>query len=158
LADLTTYLPCDILHKVDIASMAHSLECRQPFLDYRVVEWAAGLPIEHKFRRGRGKQILQRTFASLLPADVWRRAKMGFGVPLDHWFRNELRDMTHDVLLDRTSRERGFFCPETVARLLEEHEQHRFDHAYRLWALLVFELWMRQWSTASPSPTIRCSR
>ena len=154
LADLTTYLPCDILHKVDIASMAHSLECRQPFLDYRVVEWAASLPIGHKFRWGRGKQILKRAFGRLLPGEIWRRPKMGFGVPLDDWFRHELRDLTHDVLLDKTARERGFFRPEFVTQLIAEHEQRQFDHAYRLWALLVFELWLRRWCDGGPSPTM----
>jgi asparagine synthase (glutamine-hydrolysing) len=145
LADLTTYLPCDILSKVDIASMAHSLEVRQPFLDHRVVEYAASLPIALKFRRGRGKWLLRQAFGHLLPAEIWNRPKMGFGVPLDHWFRHELRDMAHDVLLDQTARDRGFFQHEFVAQLLQDHEAQRFDHAYRLWSLLVLELWLRRW-------------
>ena len=70
---------------------------------------------------------------------------MGFGVPLDHWFRHELRDMAHDVLLDQTARDRGFFQHEFVAQLLQDHEAQRFDHAYRLWSLLVLELWLRRW-------------
>ena len=87
LTDLVTYLPCDLLTKVDIASMAHGLECRPPFLDHRVVELAARMPLARKFRRGRGKRILLETFADLLPREIRRRPKMGFGVPLDHWFR-----------------------------------------------------------------------
>ena len=75
--------------KVDIASMAHGLECRQPFLDYRVVELAARMPVGLKFRRGRGKRILREAFADLLPRPIRRRRKMGFGVPLDHWFRHD---------------------------------------------------------------------
>ncbi len=145
LADLRTYLPCDLMTKVDVASMAHSLECRQPFLDYRLVEWAARLPLRHKFRRGRGKRILQRTFHDLLPPDIWQRRKMGFGVPLDHWFRGELRELTHDTLLSESARSRMYFRFESVARLVKEHEQGVFDHAYRLWALLFFEMWMRTW-------------
>ena len=94
LADLVTYLPCDLMTKVDIASMAHSLECRQPFLDYRLVELAASFPAAWKFRRGQGKRILRRAFGDLLPNEIWTRRKMGFGVPLDHWFRNELRPLT----------------------------------------------------------------
>ena len=94
-----TYLPCDLMTKVDIASMAHALECRQPFLDYRVVEFAASLPVAWKYRRGHGKRILRRAFGDLLPQDIWTRRKMGFGVPLEHWFRDELRPLTHDVLL-----------------------------------------------------------
>jgi asparagine synthase (glutamine-hydrolysing) len=154
LADLLTYLPGDILCKVDIASMAHSLECRAPFLDYRVVEFAAALPIACKFRRGQGKQLLRDTFGPLLPREIWSRPKMGFGVPLDHWFRKELRDLTHDVLLGPTARARPYFRPEYVAQLVGEHEQRKYDHAYRLWALLVLELWMRQWCDNGPSSTI----
>lgn len=153
-ADLLTYLPCDILCKVDIASMAHSLECRQPLLDYRVVEFAMSLPARYKFRRGRGKRLLRRAFGELLPRDIWDRPKMGFGVPLDHWFRREMRELTHDVLLGPTARQRGLFRGEYVAKLVEEHEQRRFDHAYRLWALLVFELWMQRWCDQAPSSTI----
>jgi asparagine synthase (glutamine-hydrolysing) len=145
LADLLTYLPCDLMTKVDIASMAHGLECRQPFLDHRVVELAARMPIELKFARGRGKRILIRTFSDLLPPVVQRRGKMGFGVPLDHWFRHELRDFAQDVLLDSRTRGRGFFQDQAVARMLEDHENDRLDHSNRLWALLVLELWQRQW-------------
>lgn len=145
LADLTTYLPCDLMTKVDIASMAHSLEVRQPFLDYRLVEFAASLPSALKFRRGRGKRLLKRAFGDLLPAQIWTRPKMGFGVPVDHWFRDELRDMTRDVLLDQTARQRGIFRPEAVEQLIDEHQSRKFDHAYRLWALLFLELWQREW-------------
>lgn len=145
LADLQTYLPCDLMTKVDIASMAHSLECRQPFLDVRCVELAASLPMQWKLRRGRGKRILRRAFGDLLPAEIWTRRKMGFGVPLDHWFRHELRAMAHDVLLDQTARGRGLFREESVAEMIRQHESSEFDHAYRLWALLFLELWMREW-------------
>jgi asparagine synthase (glutamine-hydrolysing) len=145
LADLQTYLPCDLMTKVDIASMAHALECRQPFLDYRLVELAASFPVAWKYRRGRGKRMLRRAFGDLLPAAIWNRGKMGFGVPLDHWFRHELKPMTHDLLLGDTARRRGLFRPRVVAELVRQHEQSEFDHAQRLWALLVLELWMRQW-------------
>jgi asparagine synthase (glutamine-hydrolysing) len=145
LADLVTYLPCDLMTKVDIASMAHGLECRQPFLDYRVVEMAARMPRRLKFRRGRGKLILRETFADLLPESIQRRPKMGFGVPLDHWFRHELREFTRDVLLDKRTLDRGYFRPESVSGLWDEHQQGRFNHGYRLWSLLILELWQREW-------------
>jgi len=145
LADLVTYLPCDLMTKVDVASMAHGLECRQPFLDHRVVELALRMPAELKFRRGRGKRILIETFADLLPKEIRRRPKMGFGVPLDHWFRHELKDFSRDVLLDSRTLERGYFRREAVVQLLDDHQSARFDHAYRLWSLLVLELWQRQW-------------
>lgn len=145
LADLTTYLPCDLMTKVDIASMAHGLEVRQPFLDYRVVEFAASLPSSLKFRRGRGKLLLRRTFGHLLPKAIWNRRKMGFGVPLDHWFRNELRELTHDTLLDDSSQIGKWFRRDTIEQLVAEHESRQYDHAYRLWSLLVLELWLREW-------------
>ena len=144
-ADLVTYLPCDLMTKVDMASMAHGLECRQPFLDHRLVETAMALPTSAKYRRGRGKRILREAFGDLLPQSIWRRSKMGFGVPLDHWFRNELREMTRDVLLDARTASRGLFQTSSIERLINEHEQRRYDHHARLWALLVFELWFREW-------------
>lgn len=147
LADLITYLPCDLLTKVDMASMAHSLECRQPFLDHRVVELAASLPIGYKYRRGRGKRILRKAFGHLLPREIWNRPKMGFGVPLAHWFRNELKPLTHDLLLADAAKSREFFRGETVARLVSEHESRSRDHSHRLWALLVFELWLKEWAS-----------
>jgi len=149
LADLVTYLPCDLMTKVDIASMAHGLECRQPFLDHRVVELAAGMPIDLKMHGLKGKRILLETFDRLIPAAVKRRPKMGFGVPLDHWFRHELRDLTHDVLLDKRAQSRGYFQPAAVRQLVEEHAAGKFDHSYRLWSLLFFELWHRQWIDGS---------
>ena len=145
LADLVTYLPCDLMTKVDVASMAHGLECRQPFLDHRVVELAARMPRKLKFRYGRGKRILLETFADLLPGPIRRRPKMGFGVPLDQWFRNELKDFARQILLDRQTLDRGYFRREVVTGMLDDHQQGRFDHSARLWALLVLELWQRQW-------------
>jgi asparagine synthase (glutamine-hydrolysing) len=144
LVDLNTYLPCDLMTKVDIASMAHGLECRQPFLDYRLVEFAAALPLQLKYRFGSGKRLLRRAFGDLLPREIWRRPKMGFGVPLEHWFRHELKPLAHDLLLDDSALCAGFFRTEQVAQLLNEHEQGRFNHAYRLWSLLFFEAWRRK--------------
>jgi asparagine synthase (glutamine-hydrolysing) len=144
-ADLQTYLPCDLMTKVDISSMAHSLECRQPFLDHRVVELANAIPTRMKYRRGRGKRILRAAFNDLLPDDIFRRKKMGFGVPLDYWFRHELKDMAHDVLLSQRAADRGYFRSEAVRDLLEEHCLKNRDHADQLWALLMLELWHREW-------------
>jgi len=145
LTDLVTYLPCDLMTKVDIASMAHSLECRAPLLDYRVVEFAASLPSRLKYRRGKGKWILREAFGHLLPREVFTRPKMGFSVPLDHWFRGELRELTRDTLLSDSARCRQFFRPEAVAKLVSEHEQRYFDHSARLWALVMLETWLREW-------------
>lgn len=150
LADMTTYLPCDLLVKVDIASMAHGLECRQPFLDHRLVEWAAALPVRYKQRLGRGKRILREAFDDLLPAEIQRRPKMGFGIPLDRWLRGELRDFTRQVLLDPIAIGRGYFRADAVIRLLDEHQSGRISHGHRIWALLILELWHRQWVDAAP--------
>ena len=111
----------------------------------RLVELAARMPIELKYRRGIGKRILLETFSDIIPATIARRKKMGFGVPLDAWFRGPLVEMSNSVLLDRKSLDRGFFRPETIRGLLEDHQQGRFDHSYRLWSLLVLELWLRRW-------------
>ena len=144
-ADVLTYLPCDILNKVDIASMAYSLEVRCPILDHQVVELAARMPIDWKMQRGRGKQIFIETFSDLLPPAIQNRSKMGFGVPLDHWFRGELAPMLKEVLLDPVSLNRGIFRPAAVEQLVNEHGSAKWDHSYRLWALLVLELWQQHY-------------
>lgn len=151
-ADVLTYLPCDILTKVDIASMAYSLECRSPFLDHEVMELAARMPIELKLRGKQGKQILLDTFADLLPPSIQRRGKMGFGVPLPNWFRGELQPFLRDVLFDSRTLSRGFFEPSVVQRLFDEHVQGKTDHAHRLWALLCLELWQRMFLDAAEPP------
>jgi len=144
-ADLLTYLPGDLLCKVDMASMAHGLECRSPFLDHRVVELAASLPARRKLRLrgGRSKVVLKEAFADLIPPAVRGRAKMGFGVPLDRWFRGPLGAELRAVLLDPVALGRGLFRPGSVAALLDAHAQGRQDNAYKLWALLMLELWFR---------------
>lgn len=146
LTDLMTYLPCDLMTKVDIASMAHGLECRQPFLDYRLVEWAASLPSSLKFRRGRGKYLLRRAFGELLPRQIWNRRKMGFGVPLGTWFQNELRPLAEQRLMGTDARCHHFFRPDTLRRLLDEHLSGKVNHCYRLWNLLILESWLRRWN------------
>lgn len=145
LADLVTYLPCDLMTKVDIASMAHSLECRQPLLDYRLVEFAAGLPSRLKFRSGGGKWLLRRAFDRLLPRQIWTRKKMGFGVPLGSWFQRELRPLTEDRLLGHDARCHQFFRPESIRLLIDQHMSGRINHCYRLWNLLILESWLRRW-------------
>jgi asparagine synthase (glutamine-hydrolysing) len=146
LADLVTYLPCDLMTKVDIASMAHGLECRQPFLDFRLVEFAASLPASLKFRFGRGKYLLRRTFDRLLPRQIWSRKKMGFGVPLGDWFKNELRGLTHERLLSNESRCHQFLKPDAIETLVDQHLTGRVNHSYRLWNLLILESWLRRFT------------
>ncbi len=128
-----------------MASMAHSLECRGPFLDHRVVELAVSLPARRKLRLrgGRSKVVLKQAFADLIPPSIRTRPKMGFGVPIDRWFRGELKDELRAVLLDPVALNRGLFRPEAVAALINDHVDRKRDHAYKLWALLMLELWFR---------------
>lgn len=144
--DILTYLPCDLCTKVDIASMAHGLEVRQPFLDYRLVEFAASLPVSLKFRGNRGKLILQDAFGSKLPKSIFTRQKMGFGIPIAGWFRKELKPLVHDTLLASDARIAPYFRPEVVAELCQAHESSQQNHGYRLWNLLILEKWLRRWT------------
>ncbi len=144
LTDLITYLPDDLMCKTDIASMGHALECRAPMLDYRVVEHAIRMPISMKIHGSTGKWILRETFKDLFPPELLRRGKMGFGVPLDHWFRDELAEYVREILLDPQTLGRGYFEPDSMRRLLHEHQTSQFDHAGRLWSLLFLELWFRK--------------
>jgi asparagine synthase (glutamine-hydrolysing) len=145
-ADILTYLPGDLLVKVDLASMAHSLECRGPFLDHRVVELAVAMPVSQKIqlRSGRSKIVLKRAFADLLPPAIKNRPKMGFGVPISRWFREELRGEIQEVLLDPVCLGRGLFRSEAIEKLVDEHIDGEREHSYRLWALLMLELWFRR--------------
>ena len=145
-ADILSYLPCDLCTKVDIASMAHGLEVRQPLLDHRVVEFAASLPVHLKFRGKRGKLILQDAFGALIPKSIFTRKKMGFGIPIASWFRDELKPMVHDTLLSEDARITPFFRRESVAELVRAHENSEQNHGYRLWNLLILEKWLRKWT------------
>jgi asparagine synthase (glutamine-hydrolysing) len=146
--DTTTYLPGDLLVKVDIASMAVGLEGRSPFLDHPLVEFAARLPSPLKLTGGRGKRVLRRAVADLLPPEILRRKKMGFGVPISSWFRGELRELAADVLLSASAAQRGWFRPEAVRALWDEHQSGRRERGYQLWALLCLELWGRRFLDA----------
>jgi asparagine synthase (glutamine-hydrolysing) len=151
--DVNTYLPGDLLAKVDISTMANSLEARSPFLDHHLLEWAARLPTRLKVGRHSTKYLLKRAVAPWLPADIIDRPKMGFGVPLATWLRGELRDLAWDVLTDDTARARGLFRPEAVTGLLTRHADGR-DESRRLWALIQFELWHRRFlDPADPAGT-----
>jgi asparagine synthase (glutamine-hydrolysing) len=144
-ADFHTYLPDDLMVKVDVASMAHGLETRSPLLDHVLLEWAARIPSEVKMAGGRTKALFKRAMAPYLPAQILRRKKMGFGCPIDQWLRRELKGLAYDTLLAPRARERGLMRPDYVERLLDEHCAHRANHHTRLWALLMLELWFRTW-------------
>jgi len=148
--DVATYLPDDLLVKVDIATMAHGLEGRSPFLDHDVMEFCASLPPDLKIRRRETKYLLKRAVRDLLPAAVIERPKQGFGVPIDRWLRGALRDTVHDVLLDARTLRRDYFREPTVRRLLDEHGRGIRNWHSELWSLLVLELWHRMFVDRRP--------
>jgi asparagine synthase (glutamine-hydrolysing) len=142
--DVMSYLPYDLLVKVDITSMANSLEARSPFLDHEVMEFAAALPVEIKVRNRQLKYLLKRAFADLLPPENVNRRKMGFGVPVGQWFRGPLRELLRDALLSGQSLKRGYFREVEIRRLVDLHLESRADHSFQLWNLLMLELWQRE--------------
>ena len=146
--DVETYLPEDILTKVDRMSMAHSIEARVPLLDNAVIDFASSLPAELKIRQGRRKHVLKEVAARYLPGELIDRRKQGFGVPLDVWFRGNLRELFADTLLSARSLQRGYFQAPFVRGLIREHLSARRDHTFRLWQLVVFERWLQQYVDA----------
>lgn len=140
-ADVESYLPDDLLVKVDLATMAYGLEARSPFLDHVVMEHAARLPVDLKLRGSQKKFLLKRIARGLLPDEVIDRPKMGFGVPLARWLRGPLRELVHDVLLGSRMRDRGYFRMDEVQRLVSGHDSGRLNAQYQIWNLLVLELW-----------------
>jgi len=150
-SDLNTYLPLDILTKVDRMSMAHSIEARVPLLDHKVVEFAATIPPELQLHRGVTKHIFKRAMRGLLPESITARPKQGFAVPLARWFRGRLGAVLRDLLLSETSRRRGILDPRYIERLIGWHENGQ-DLYLKLWTLMSFELWCRRFLDARPAP------
>ncbi|MBN1864988.1 MAG: asparagine synthase (glutamine-hydrolyzing) [Victivallales bacterium] len=142
--DLLTYLPGDILAKIDIASMANSLELRSPFMDHRVVEFAASLPLNFKQSRGNRKHILIESFRHDIPQKLRERGKMGFGVPIARWLRNEWKDIARERLLDGIAVKSNLFNRSTIEKMLDNHCNSKCDNSYPLWSLLVLNLWLEQ--------------
>ena len=143
-ADVNLYLADDLLVKMDRATMAHSLEARSPFLDHVVMELAASLPVSFKQAWGQKKRILKSSLRGRIPDTLLDRPKMGFSVPIAKWFRTDLREMAHDVLLSPRASERGYFDGTEIARLLYDHSVNKVDHGPSLWNLLMLELWHRE--------------
>ena len=141
--DLHTYLIGDINTKVDRASMAHSLEVREPLMDHPLVEWLATLPSHLKMRGSESKYLLKKSMEPLLPPDIMYRPKMGFAVPLSRWFRGPLRQRVRDTLLKGQIAESGWFNPEVIKKIVEQHESGLGDHSTPIWTLLMFDAFMR---------------
>ncbi len=151
-ADVKTWLPDDLLMKMDRMSMATSLEARVPFLDHRLVDFAFTLPGAWKWQGGRGKHILRDAFGDALPASVTRRAKAGFPVPIARWFREDLKDFVADTLLGDSVGRRGVLNPVEVRRMVEAHAAGRRDYRREIWTLLNLELWYRIFIDAAEAP------
>jgi asparagine synthase (glutamine-hydrolysing) len=141
--DVNTYLPGDLLVKMDIATMAHSLEVRSPFLDHELMEFAARLPGHWKVSGKTTKKVLKDALRPWLPDHLIERPKRGFGVPIAEWLAGPLSELPREVLLDDRARARGFFRASEIERLIAEHVRREQDHSHRLWALIQLELWMQ---------------
>jgi asparagine synthase (glutamine-hydrolysing) len=148
--DLKTYLVGDINTKVDRASMAHSLEVREPLMDHQLVEWLAGLPPSFKLRSGEGKYLLKKALDPYLPREILYRPKMGFAVPLAAWFRGPLRQTVADAVLGPILADTGWFNTSYLRRMLDDHQSGRSDYSAPLWTLMMFEAFMRNTMAAEP--------
>ena len=154
--DLKTYLVGDINTKVDRASMANSLEVREPLMDHPLVEWLATLPRDLKIRNGEGKYLLKKAMEPRLPHALLYRPKMGFAVPLASWFRGPLRDRVKDALLGERLLGTGWFDRAALARLIDTHARGVRDQSAPLWTLLMLEAFLvRPACPASPRPSLR---
>lgn len=147
--DTKTYLPADILTKVDRLSMATSLEARCPILDHEFVEWVTSLPLKYKFRNGTRKYMFKKLAERVgIPPELLHRKKTGFSMPLVHWMRHELRDSLLGMLTEARTLQRGYFKPAAVRTVFDEHVRGRRNHTGALWLMLVFELWHRNFLEA----------
>jgi asparagine synthase (glutamine-hydrolysing) len=141
--DYKTWLVGDINTKVDRASMAHSLEVREPLMDHQLIEWLATLPSDLKIRSGEGKYVFKKAFEPLLPNDVLYRPKMGFSVPLASWLRGPLAQRMRESVLSTRMLDSGFFNAGTLQTLISQHLSRQNDHSDALWMLLMFDAFLK---------------
>ncbi|MBI4981599.1 MAG: hypothetical protein HZC15_00390 [Candidatus Omnitrophica bacterium] len=142
--DTKTYLPDDCLCKVDMMSMKNSLEVRVPFLDHKVVEFVSSIPLEFKLKGRISKYVLKKTLKGVLPQQILKQRKLGFTIPLNSWFRSQLKNNAKEILLANDSNSRSFFSMPFVEWMLKEHFENRQDFGAQIFALLVFKLWLRK--------------
>jgi asparagine synthase (glutamine-hydrolysing) len=147
--DLNVYLPYDLLAKIDIASMAVGLEARAPMVDHKFVEFVARLPTRFKRSGLSTKVIFRKAMKDILPKSILNRPKRGFSVPLDRWFRGQLKDLIRDILLSRRATERGYFSRDAVEAIIDAHTKGPADHQNQLWSFLMLELWHRMFIDGS---------
>jgi len=153
--DLEFYLPDTLMAKVDVTSMAHSLEARAPMLDHHFLEFVAKIPAPLKLKNSKqSKYIFKKAAEPLLPREVIYRPKMGFGVPTDHWFRHELKDLVNDTLLGPRSLQRGYFRGDFLEKILTEHQASKRNYQYLVWNLLMLELWHQMFIDKTLAPPV----
>lgn len=153
--DLEFYLPDTLMPKVDVASMAHSLEARAPMLDHHFLEFTAKIPVNLKLKNGNlSKYIFKKAAEPFLPGEIIYRPKMGFAVPTDHWFRNELKEMVFDTLLSPRALGRGYFRKEAVEQILTQHQTPDFNWQYLIWNMLMLELWHQMFIDKTLPPPV----
>jgi asparagine synthase (glutamine-hydrolysing) len=151
--DVNSYLPGDLLAKIDVATMAYSLEGRSPLLDHELMEFAAALPAELKARRGQRKRVLRSALRGWVPDEVLDAPKRGFELPVARWFREDLRGYSHEVLLDPSARARGWCRERELRCMLDDHAAGARDHGRQIWTLMMLELWYRE-ASAIPAESI----
>jgi asparagine synthase (glutamine-hydrolysing) len=149
--DQSYYLPDDILYKVDRISMAHSIEVRPPFLDPRIMDFAAGLPDDFKLRGSESKYVLRRLMRGKLPESVLQRPKVGFDIPIHEWFRGVLRPLLLDTLNESTVAQTQLFRWSAIEQILHQHLERKANLGYHLWGLVVLLLWMKKWNIELPA-------
>jgi asparagine synthase (glutamine-hydrolysing) len=153
--DVNNYLPDDLLVKMDVATMAHGLEGRSPFLDHKLMEFMARVPANLKLRNGESKYLLKSALRGILPDEILERRKMGFGVPLGRWLRNSLQGMLVDTVLSDRALARGYFRPEAVREMVKTLLEGSDRYQYQLWDLLVLERWHQMYIDQAPMPRHR---
>jgi asparagine synthase (glutamine-hydrolysing) len=151
--DINTILPDDYLVKMDVSASSNSLETRAPFLDYRLMEFAAGIPPFLKLKKGNTKYLLKKLAEKYIPKENIYRPKLGFGVPIGVWFRKELKPYLYSVVLSEKAKKRNYFNYEYVEYIINEHLAGRGYHEHKLWSLLWFELWHRMFIDGDLKPT-----
>jgi asparagine synthase (glutamine-hydrolysing) len=141
--DMHSYLPCDILAKVDVTSMAHGLECRSPFMDHVLVEAVSRFPVDAIYKKRLVKPLLGRTFESLIPPDLMHRRKVGFNLPLTSWLNPRFEAMVSDLLRSPNARCGNYVRSDVMDRMIREHASGYQNHGDRLWSLVVLESWLK---------------
>jgi asparagine synthase (glutamine-hydrolysing) len=143
--DYQTYMVDDILQKVDRATMSVSLEGREPFLDQKIIEWAAQLPSDYKYYGGQKKYILKQIVHKYIPRELMERPKMGFGIPVESWLGKELKPLVLDYLSEEKLNKHGLFDNRQVKKLVDEFYSGRTEKYLKIWHLLMFQMWYEQW-------------